>query len=46
MTDRDKLPVRATTGNVVVPTEQSGSLVRVAWRPLETDKFEAAIRGC
>src|SRR6266700_3359375 len=27
MTDRDKLPVKVTTGNVVVPAEQSGSLV-------------------
>jgi hypothetical protein len=27
MTDRDKLPVKATTGYVIVPTEQSGSLV-------------------
>jgi len=27
MTDQDKLPVKPTKGNVVVPTEQSGSLV-------------------
>jgi uncharacterized protein len=28
MTDRDRLPVKATTGTAVAPTEQSGSLVR------------------
>jgi len=28
MTDRDKLPTKTATGNAVVPTEQSGSLVR------------------
>ena len=28
MTDRDKLPAKIATGNAVVPTEQSGSMVR------------------
>jgi hypothetical protein len=42
MTDRDKLPVKATTGYVIVPTEQSGSLVA---RGLEAFRNRQISRG-
>lgn len=43
MTDRDKLPAKTTTGNLVVQTEQSGSLVA---RGLEAIRDRQELKPC